>query len=92
MLIYLSFAGEEGFRGACIVHGSNVLEGAMQAKRLGINPGGEVIGVPLPVDFEGLNKYPINKLLSADELRSIDPTFKRLVDWEKEQSKPEENA
>ena len=44
---YLSFAGDEGFRGACMVHGANIDEAILRASELGINPGGEVVSCPI---------------------------------------------
>lgn len=50
-----------GFLGACIVHASSVAEGAREAWRLEINPGGAVSGFPLhptePVPTTYLNRW-----------------------------------
>lgn len=47
---YLSFATDEGFRGGCIVRGADVVESSKEAWRLGCNPGGQVLGAPIPED------------------------------------------
>ena len=44
---YLSFAGEEGWRGCTVVEADSFLEAVLKTHRLGINPGGEVAGVEL---------------------------------------------
>lgn len=81
--IYLSFAGSEGFRGACIVRGNNVVEGAREAHRLGINPGGAVLGCTLPLrselaaeDVNGHANLALflrhtNRLMSKQELEEL---------------------
>lgn len=47
---WCSFANEEGFLGVCIVEADNVIEAAMRAHELGINPGGEVLGATFSID------------------------------------------
>lgn len=37
---WLSFCGDEGFRGVAIVQGRGIIGAIRQARRLGINPGG----------------------------------------------------
>ena len=45
---YLSFAGEEGWRGCTVVEADSFLAAVARARRLGISPGGEVAGVIVP--------------------------------------------
>jgi hypothetical protein len=45
---YLSFGDESGFLGGCIVPGENIAVAAQVAHGRGCNPGGEVLGMPLP--------------------------------------------
>lgn len=45
---WLSFAGEEGFRGACIVRARGFLGAVQRAHALEINPGGEVRSTEIP--------------------------------------------
>lgn len=64
-LWYLSFSGEEGFRGAVIVEAHGVTTAVDVAWVLGINPGGEVLAIPCPFPvFPELQ----NRLLGKDEL------------------------
>lgn len=68
-LYWLSFADEGEFLGACIVEANGMLGAVRLAAELGINPGGEVISYALP---NGPGPYPINKLLSKDDLEEIE--------------------
>jgi hypothetical protein len=66
---YCSFADDDGFLGGVIVEASNVVEAAIVASMLGINPGGEVLGAPCPsVPPERFR----NRLLSLDDLNALD--------------------
>lgn len=72
-LWWLSFASDDGFLGACIVPGSDVATAAMAAHALGINPGGEVLGIPTPPDcIDRLPKAFLGRLLSLEECREFD--------------------
>lgn len=64
---YLSFATDEGFRGGVIVRGGDVVEATKEAWRLGCNPGGEVLGAPIPDDLIPPDKYK-NRLLTKAEI------------------------
>lgn len=64
---YLSFATDEGFRGGVIVRGEDVVEATKEAWRLGCNPGGEVLGAPVPDDLMPPEKY-CNRLLTKAEI------------------------
>lgn len=61
---WLSFAGEEGFRGVAVVFADSFLRAVVLTKRLQINPGGEVMGRPL--ERPPAPRYR-NRLLSRDE-------------------------
>lgn len=62
---YLSFAGDEGFRGAAMVEAFGATTAIINCHLLGINPGGEVavMKCPKPVLPELMNR-----LLSREEL------------------------
>ena len=45
---WLSFAGEEGFRGAVLTRARGFISAIERTHLLGINPGGEVRGVEVP--------------------------------------------
>lgn len=58
-LWYLSFAGEEGWRGCCHVSGTDIVTATARAHELGINPGGEVRGwdlgdAPVPIEYRDI--------------------------------------
>lgn len=67
MLWYLSFAGEGGFRGACVVDGEDIVGAVKEAHRLGINPGGQVLGIVVPL--EEMERLPAGKLLTYADLQ-----------------------
>src|SRR3990167_2543853 len=55
MLWYLSFADPmlprgTQFLGATVIEGWDIVSAASNAYLLGINPGGEVMGIPIPLD------------------------------------------
>ena len=68
---YLSFVGEKGFLGACVVEGESEEEALLLSHRLKINPGGEVLLIPVPEKARDL--FPLNKLMSKAELASYGP-------------------
>lgn len=65
MLWYLSFA-RETFRGACVIEADSVVAAVKRAHALGINPGGNVLGLPVPPD--DAHRLPVGKLLSRADL------------------------
>lgn len=64
---YLSFAAEEGFRGAVVVLGHDIASAVARAHALGIVPdhGGEVMGIGPSHDHFGL---PTDRLLSKADI------------------------
>lgn len=68
-LWYLSFASPKAFLGACVVEGDGVVEAVKEAARLGINPGGEVLGFEVPVGR--MDVVPRGVLLSREELMEL---------------------
>lgn len=74
-LFYLSFAGEEGWRGACYVEAPIMELAHIQAHLAGCNPGGEI--AIWDVDFlaEQLGDEWKNRLLNKADLRRMDVAF-----------------
>ena len=70
---WLSFAGTEGFRGACVVGGVHDIVSAVRvAHALGINPGGEVLAVEIPERGLGtVEDGEIERLLTKQEAEAI---------------------
>jgi hypothetical protein len=73
MWFYISFADSSRpkgtqFMGAVIVRGADIEEAAREAWRLGINPGGEALGVPLPEGQEPPQKFR-ERLLQPSDIR-----------------------
>lgn len=67
---YLSFVVTdpvERFAGGCIVRGDDVVEAVKEAHRLGCNPGGDVLGVPVPGDLMPPARY-VGRLLTKAEI------------------------
>ena len=73
-LWYLSFADPElppgtRFLGATVVDGFDIIDAAANARLLGINPGGEVLGVPTPFKPEDpLVSFMYHKLVSRETI------------------------
>jgi hypothetical protein len=58
--------------GACVVEADDFVGAIEEAWRLGINPGGEVAGLPIPADK--YSKFPESmrtRLLTRDEAKAI---------------------
>ena len=66
---YLSFADDNGFRGACVVNASDLLTAVARANQLNISPGGEVIGLPWPSDVPCL---PMDRLMTREEIEAFE--------------------
>ena len=67
--MYLSFAGDEGWRGAVLVKAHGLTHAILECNRRKINPHGEVLGVDVP--DEEIEKIPTAlrfKLLNATEI------------------------
>jgi ABC-type proline/glycine betaine transport system ATPase subunit len=73
-LMYCSCVGEEGFRGAFIVKAKDLRRAVKVANRLGINPGGEIMGVDVPDDIAAhpATKKYMNRLLTREEIAKHD--------------------
>jgi hypothetical protein len=67
---WLSFGGQTGWLGGAIIHAGGLVEAASTAARLGCNPGGEVLGVPIPEHMVPDAEWR-ERLLSLDEVESI---------------------
>lgn len=68
--IYLSFASDQEFLGACVVEASDVQSALRRATELRINPGGEVMALVVPRGKE--RHFPTNVLLSREDMEAID--------------------
>lgn len=74
-LWWLSFADEdkpkgEGFLGVCIVRASHIVEAANVAHELGINPGGQCLGMQLGGDAS-IPDWALNVLLNAKQATEL---------------------
>lgn len=67
---YLSFAGESGFRGGCVIRACGFGHAVEAAHRAGVNPGGEVVGIKFLEDVQVPEKY-MNRLLSKADLDEL---------------------
>lgn len=83
---WLSFASKGGFLGAVIVSGEDQPEAARRASKLGINPGGEVLGFDAD-DPGAFGNYAVDTLLTeADllacgerKLKDLDPEMRDMA-------------
>lgn len=65
---YISFAGETEFLGGVVIEAHGFTDAIAKTHRLGINPGGQAGGTPVP----GPGPFPTNKLLSRAEMEAIE--------------------
>ncbi len=70
-MFWLSFADDNGFRGAVIVHANDFLEAVMEANLHSINPHGECQGVEIPVGHVIPDKWKY-RLLDRAECERFD--------------------
>ena len=71
-LWWLSFAGDEGFRGVLVIPATGFIESVMLSHKLGLNPGGSVIGYSCPeYQKKGIPESHVGRLLTRDECREI---------------------
>jgi hypothetical protein len=74
---YLSFAGDDGWRGGAFVDGDTILEAVTMAGLLGINPGGEALVIEVP---DGLMDAKVperdrRRLLTREEVEQLEETI-----------------
>lgn len=73
-MIYISFVGESGFKGACIIDADDPISALEKAKQLGCNPGGQAafceIDPPDP-QYLDIAKLWQGKLLDRTELEML---------------------
>ena len=67
---YLSYAGEEGFRGGVIIEARGFGSAVLLSNVLKASPGGEVRGLKIPPDKLPPPKYHM-RLLTLDELNEF---------------------
>jgi hypothetical protein len=65
---WLSFVDETGFRGAILTRATGFITAIQKTHDLGINPGGEVKGCPIPDEI--ISASPYNHAQYADQLLS----------------------
>jgi hypothetical protein len=68
--IYLSFAQGKLFLGGVITKAKGFMHAIAKTKKLQINPGGEVAGLPIPEDEVPDAKY-LDRLLTKEELNEF---------------------
>lgn len=64
---YLSFANDSQFLGGVIVEAPGFVTAFAQANSIGVNPGGQVMGIPVPADKVPPAHYHY-RLLNLEEL------------------------
>lgn len=70
-LMYLSFAGEDRWLGGAVVEAENIVEATIAARLQGINPGGDVLGLPVPPEVEEIARGMMGRLLGDDDLLAL---------------------
>lgn len=66
---YLSFVDNDVFLGGCYVQGRTFILAVGRSHELGINPGGEVVGLgPMTEEWVREDGTPLNTLLRKEDL------------------------
>lgn len=68
---YMSFAGEEGNRGVCIVAAASDFLAIQKTHLLGINPGGEILFIEAGEEILEKTGMEENRLYQRDELVAL---------------------
>ncbi len=75
---WLSFVGEEGFRGVVIVQANDLIEAIMRTVLGNLNPGGQVGGMEIPAEIAAMIPEPWkNRLLSREDCARFDLEMKK---------------
>jgi len=70
---WLSYAEEGNFLGACIVEGDDFVGACIEAKRVGLSPGGQVLGVDLDASMVGaVPEGYRGRLLDATQVKKLE--------------------
>lgn len=73
---WLSFAEDSGFRGVVIIRARDQIEGIKIAWRLGINPGGQVVGFELPPEQQReVPQEAVGRLLQRPDIEALFPQW-----------------
>lgn len=79
-LWWLSFAAEDGFRGACQVWAPSYMLAIREAHRLGCNPGGEVKGMDLdPTAVRFVDEKYIGVLMNEHDCEIFDALMEEKI-------------
>jgi hypothetical protein len=70
---YLNFVKNNEFIGGCVVEAWTMEKAITQSWKLKINPGGDIIGLPVWAEFENL--LPHNQFLNVEEIKKYGPTY-----------------
>jgi hypothetical protein len=84
--MYLSFADDDGFRGAVVIRAHGIADASHQCHLRGINPGGQVLAADIPDD----KMPPIgfrNRLLQEIDIVKFWPDSKSLGEWKAEENR-----
>lgn len=68
---WMSFVGEQGFLGVCIVEAETMEAAVASSHMIGCNPGGDihVLGIPPEFEAETFARFQPNRLITEEELR-----------------------
>jgi hypothetical protein len=77
---YLSYADKAVFLGGVIVRAFGFVHACQRARDLSINPGGQILGVPIPTPQNPAAKY-VDKLLSRQQLTECWGDMMTMKEW-----------
>lgn len=70
ILWWLSYADDNGFRGVVITRAYNFIGACLRAKQLGVSPGGQTQGFPLPPEAEAeIKPADLDRCLTEEEIK-----------------------
>lgn len=65
---YVSWSGDDGWKGAAVVVAERLAEALSKARKLGIDPGGDPLGIGIPSLSDLPEGHPTDVLMSREEL------------------------
>ena len=77
-IYYLSFVGDDGFRGALWTRAVGPMSAIKRSHVLGINPGGEVMIAEIPANSGSLELPPADQYDKLHDLASLERMFEMV--------------
>ncbi len=72
MVFCMSFSGDSGWRGMCVVEEDGFIQAIQKSHALNINPGGRVEAIPIPSGYSIPDEWMHRLLTTREEVAEFD--------------------